>query len=36
MPTSQMIVVFIVLVVAAAFLFLWRRRDTGHTSDDHR
>lgn len=36
MATNQMIVVFVVLVVAAAFLFLWRRRDTGHTSDDYR
>jgi hypothetical protein len=32
MSTSQMLIVFVTLVVAAAFLYLWKRRDTGRTS----
>lgn len=36
MTTNQYLVVFVTLVVAASFLFIWRRRDTGHISDDHK
>jgi hypothetical protein len=32
--TAQLLVILVTLTVAAAFLFIWKRRDTGRTSLD--
>jgi hypothetical protein len=31
MSTSQVLIVFVTLAIAAAFLYLWKRRDTCRT-----
>jgi len=34
MTTSELLVVFITLVVASVFLFVWKRRDAGIVPED--
>jgi hypothetical protein len=34
MSTNEMLVVFITLVVASVFLFVWKRRDAGIVPED--
>jgi hypothetical protein len=36
MTYSELLVVFVTLVVAAVFLFLWKRRDAGIVPQDRR